>query len=73
VLNALLNCQVRVLDGRYGRTVRETVAHAFDTEIARICGALPGLEHHERAEYRDKLELVAQQQGCWASRWARSP
>ncbi len=41
----------------------ERVGFAFDQEIARLTGGLPGLEHHERADYQDRLELLRQSQG----------
>jgi ATP-binding cassette, subfamily B, bacterial len=41
----------------------ETVGFAFDREISRLTGALPGLEHHERGDYQDRLELLRQSQG----------
>lgn len=50
----------------YGSSIRlalsEAVGHAFDREIAELASSLPGLEHHERAEYRDRLELLRQSQ-----------
>jgi ATP-binding cassette, subfamily B, bacterial len=36
----------------------ERVAFAFDREVAATTAAIPGIEHHERADYQDKLELV---------------
>ena len=41
----------------------EEVGFAFDREIATLAAALPGLEHHERADYQDRLELLRQEQG----------
>ena len=41
----------------------ERVGFAFDQEIARLTGGLPGFEHHERADYQDRLELLRQSQG----------
>lgn len=50
----------------YGSSIRlalsEAVGHAFDREIAELTASLPGLEHHERVEYRDRLELLRQSQ-----------
>ena len=39
------------------------VAYSFETELARLVAELPGLEHHERTEYQDRLELLRQRQG----------
>lgn len=39
-------------------TLGERVGFAFDREVAALCSALPGVEHHERADYQDRLELV---------------
>ncbi|MGH3490517.1 MAG: ATP-binding cassette domain-containing protein, partial [Actinopolymorphaceae bacterium] len=36
----------------------ERVGFAFDREVATMSAAIPGIEHHERADYQDKLELV---------------
>jgi len=41
----------------------EEVGFALDCELATLTAALPGLEHHERPEYQDRLELLRQQQG----------
>lgn len=41
----------------------ERVGFAFDQEIARLTSELPGLEHHERSDYQDRLELLRQSQG----------
>ncbi|HEX2093557.1 MAG TPA: hypothetical protein VHG28_14215, partial [Longimicrobiaceae bacterium] len=41
----------------------EKVGLALDRELATLASELPGLEHHERADYQDRLELLRQQQG----------
>jgi len=41
----------------------EEVGYALDRELATLASALPGLEHHERPEYQDRLELLRQAQG----------
>jgi ATP-binding cassette subfamily B protein len=41
----------------------EEVGLALDREIATLTAELPGVEHHERADYQDRLELLRQQQG----------
>ncbi|HEX8393193.1 MAG TPA: ABC transporter ATP-binding protein [Longimicrobium sp.] len=41
----------------------ERVGFAFDREIARLAAELPGLEHHERPDIQDRLELLRQKQG----------
>ena len=41
----------------------EEVGLALDREIATLAAGLPGVEHHERADYQDRLELLRQQQG----------
>ena len=40
----------------------ERVGFAFDREIARLASELPGLEHHERPDVQDRLELLRQKQ-----------
>jgi ATP-binding cassette subfamily B protein len=45
-------------------TLSEKVGFVFDQEIARISAGLPGLEHYERIEYQDRLELIRQNQGA---------
>jgi ATP-binding cassette subfamily B protein len=42
----------------------EEVGFALDREIAALASALPGLEHHERPDYQDRVELLRQQQGA---------
>ncbi|MBV9109995.1 MAG: ABC transporter ATP-binding protein [Gemmatimonadetes bacterium] len=41
----------------------EEVGFALDREIALLVSGLPGVEHHERADYQDRLELLRQEQG----------
>ncbi|HEV7587867.1 MAG TPA: ABC transporter ATP-binding protein [Longimicrobium sp.] len=41
----------------------ERVGFAFDREIASLSASLPGLEHHERPDVQDRLELLRQKQG----------
>jgi ATP-binding cassette subfamily B protein len=41
----------------------EEAGFALDREIATLASQLPGLEHHERADYQDRLELLRQEQG----------
>lgn len=45
-------------------TLSEKVGHAFDREIATLTATLPGLDHQERPEYQDRLELLHQTQGA---------
>jgi ATP-binding cassette subfamily B protein len=41
----------------------EEVGFALDREVAALVSALPGLDHHERPDYQDRLELLRQEQG----------
>lgn len=41
----------------------EEVGFALDREMATLASRLPGLEHHERPDYQDRLELLRQEQG----------
>ncbi|SOD02860.1 ATP-binding cassette, subfamily B [bacterium JGI 053] len=41
----------------------EEVGFALDRQIATLTSGLPGLEHHERPDYQDRLEILRQQQG----------
>jgi ATP-binding cassette, subfamily B, bacterial len=41
----------------------EQVGFALDSEVAALMAALPGLEHFERPDYQDRLELLRQGQG----------
>ena len=41
----------------------EEVGFALDREIATLSSQLPTLEHHERPDVQDRLELLRQQQG----------
>ena len=45
----------------------EEVGYVLDREITTLTAEIPGLEHHERADYQDKLELLRQQQGVLGS------
>ncbi|HST60357.1 MAG TPA: hypothetical protein VLK84_16740, partial [Longimicrobium sp.] len=42
----------------------ERVGFAFDREIITLMADLPGLEHHERPDIQDRLELLRQKQGA---------
>jgi ATP-binding cassette, subfamily B, bacterial len=42
----------------------ERVGFAFDREIISLTADLPGLEHHERPDIQDRLELLRQKQGA---------
>lgn len=42
----------------------ERVVYALDQEMATLTALLPGVEHHERPDYQDKLELLRQTQGA---------
>jgi ATP-binding cassette, subfamily B, bacterial len=41
----------------------EEVGFALDRQIATLASELPGLEHHERPDYQDRLELLRKGQG----------
>jgi ATP-binding cassette, subfamily B, bacterial len=43
--------------------VSETVAFALNREIAALTTSVPGLEHHERADYQDRLHLLREGNG----------
>lgn len=45
----------------------EEVGFALDREIAALVSGMPGLEHHERPDYQDRLELLRQGQGVLGS------
>lgn len=38
--------------------LREKTSHAVDRELVDLAGRVPGIEHFERAEYADKIELL---------------
>lgn len=40
----------------------ERVGFAFDQELAQLVASVPGLDHLERVDYRNKLELLRQSQ-----------
>ena len=39
-------------------TLRERTSHAIDRHLVDLAGKVPGIEHFERAEYADKVELL---------------
>ena len=45
----------------------ESVGFALDREVAALSATLPGLEHHERADVQDRLELLRQGQNVLGS------
>ena len=38
--------------------LREKTTHAIDRDLVELAGRVPGIEHFERAEYADKVELL---------------
>jgi ATP-binding cassette subfamily B protein len=44
--------------------LNEEVGYAFDRQIATLTSQLPGLEHHERPDILDRLEILRHQQGA---------
>jgi ATP-binding cassette subfamily B protein len=63
VAGAGLAWQLELSSSQWLMVLSDKVAHAFDTELARLSAAIPSMEHHERPEYQDKLELLRQRQG----------
>src|SRR5262245_39604509 len=63
IAGAGLGWQLEMSSTRWRMVLSEKVSLAFDAELARITAGLPGLEHHERGEYQDRLELLRQRQG----------
>src|SRR6185436_14162054 len=51
------------IGSRVRRELTEKVGLALDREIATLAAELPGLEHHERPDVQDRLELLRQAQG----------
>lgn len=68
VVGLLVTIALRYVAAYVGTAIRtglaERVGFAFDEEIARLAGGLPGLAHQEHAGYRDRLELLRQSQGA---------
>jgi ATP-binding cassette, subfamily B, bacterial len=59
IVGVLCLSQVSIWVSTHIRIVlTERVGFAFDREVAEMSAALPGIEHHERPDYQDKLELV---------------
>jgi ATP-binding cassette subfamily B protein len=44
--------------------LRERIGLVLDQELVRLSAEIQGLEHHERPEYQDKLELVKQDESA---------
>ena len=51
------------VEGRVRITVFERLGFALDTEVARMVAELPTLEHLERPEYLDRIEMLRQARG----------
>jgi len=49
-------------------TLQERTAARLDQDLMAAAGEIPGLDHHERQEYADEMELLRQQRGLlgWA-------
>ncbi|MGH3757445.1 ABC transporter ATP-binding protein [Actinophytocola sp.] len=63
VAGTALGWQLSLSSSQWRMVLSEKVAHAFETEIARLSATLPTLEHLEHAEFHDRLELLRQRQG----------
>ncbi|MEY2473943.1 MAG: ATP-binding cassette, subfamily bacterial [Actinomycetota bacterium] len=48
-------------------SVRERVGQAMDRELIGLAMDVPGIEHYERPEYQDELQLLRQQRGQLAN------
>jgi ATP-binding cassette, subfamily B, bacterial len=57
--------------GVFGNDLRivlsERIGFVIDREVALLAASLPGLEHHERPDYQDRLELLRQSQAALAN------
>jgi ATP-binding cassette subfamily B protein len=62
-----LGWQLDLSASQWRLVLGEKVGLHFDAEIATVSSALPGLQHHENPEYRNKLELLRQGQGAFGS------
>jgi ATP-binding cassette, subfamily B, bacterial len=47
-------------------TLQERTSLHFERELLAMVAALPGIEHHERPEYLDKLEILRDQRAAFA-------
>lgn len=63
VLGAGLGWQLELSSSQWRMVLSEKVSHAFEVEIARCVAGLPGLAHHERTDFHDRLELLRRSQG----------
>jgi ATP-binding cassette subfamily B protein len=55
------------LGTQFRMRLTEQVGFALSREIAELAAAVPGIEHHERADYQDRLELLRQGHGVLGS------
>lgn len=62
-VGAGLGWQLDLMSSEWRMVLSEKVGHAFEVEIARLSASLPGLDHLERPECLDELELLRQRQG----------
>jgi ATP-binding cassette subfamily B protein len=47
-------------------TLQERTSLYFERELVAMVAALPGIEHHERPEYLDKLEILREERAAFA-------
>ena len=47
-------------------TLQERTSLHFERELLAMVAALPGIEHHERPEYLDKIEILRAQRAAFA-------
>jgi ATP-binding cassette subfamily B protein len=52
---------LRTLGGRVQMRFRERATIAIEAHVAELQGSIAGIEHHERPEYLDRLQLLREQ------------
>jgi ATP-binding cassette subfamily B protein len=52
---------LRTLGGRVQMRFRERATIAIEAHVAQLQGSIAGIEHHERPEYLDRLQLLREQ------------
>lgn len=63
VSSVAINNVAQLFGGHAKIVLSEQLGFEFDRQIAATTASLPGLAHHERADYLDRLQLLRDQRG----------
>src|ERR687888_2736573 len=61
LLPSLMRSLLNTISTRVGRLFQMRTPVAIASEVSRLQAGVPGIEHHERPEYLDRLQILKDQ------------